>query len=127
MTASRLSEFEHWPQTARKPSVYALVMLGEIYQADVLCLLDFTDHESLPQQDLLVLQRRPQAGTAYGEQAVALTEAGGLSVSLPYVPGRLVIEMSGPAGDAAVLAAGGDEVAGGRLRLVSGTGGVGRD
>ena len=124
LTASRLSEFEHWPQTARKPSVHALVMLAGIYQADALCLLDFADHESLPQQDLLVLRRRPQAETPYGEKAVALTEAGGLLLSLPYVPGRLVIEVSGPAGDAAVLAAGADEVAGGRLRLVSGMGGA---
>jgi transcriptional regulator with XRE-family HTH domain len=196
LTGSRLSEFEHWPHTARKPSVYALCMLAEIYQTDVLCLLDFADHESLPQQDLLVLLRRPRAETPFGEKLVALMDArglslretarrvscsagylsnvvhgrkrpservtarleqvlaaggelaalaqttetvprddeepaslvreigaapgGGFSLSLPYVPGRLVIEISGPAGDGAVLAAGWDGVAGGRLRLVPG-------
>ena len=29
LIASRLSEFEHWPRSSRKPSVYALVMLAE--------------------------------------------------------------------------------------------------
>jgi transcriptional regulator with XRE-family HTH domain len=195
LTGSRLSEFEHWPQNARKPSVHALVMLARIYQTDVLCLLDFADHESLPQQDLLVLERRPQAETAYGEKVVALMEArglsvrdtarevpcsaghlsnmihgrrqpsarvtarleqvlaaggelaaltqpapvaaregdemispgglaagGGFSLSLPYVPGRLVIEVSGPAGDTGQFADSGDghAVPGGRLTLVPG-------
>jgi hypothetical protein len=44
-------------------------MLAEIYQTDVLCLLDFADHESLPQPYLLVLTRRPRAGTLSGELA----------------------------------------------------------
>jgi hypothetical protein len=42
-------------------------MLAEIYQADVLRLLDLADHESLPQQDRLVLMRRPRAATRSGE------------------------------------------------------------
>ena len=161
-------------------------MLAEIYETDVLCLLDLADHESLPQQDRLVLLRRPRAATPFGEKVVALMEArglsaaetarrvacsagylcnvihgrkrpsarvaarlddlleaggelvtlaetaeivtgdddepaargilaarlpatrvamaGGLSLSLPYVPGRLVIEISGPAGDTGQLA-----------------------
>jgi len=181
--------------------VYALVMLAEIYQTDALCLLDLADHESLPQQDRLVLQRKPRAATPFGEKVVALMEARGLSaaksarragcsagylcnvihgrkrpsrrvaarlddlleaggdlaalaetaeivtgdddpaasgnprgqaastrvavgegmsLSLPYVPGRLVIEISGPAEGAAQLAGGGDDrmAAGGRLALV---------
>jgi transcriptional regulator with XRE-family HTH domain len=204
LTGSRLSEFEHWPDTARKPSVYVLVMLAEIYQTDILCLLDFADHESLPQQDLLVLLRKPRAETPFGEKLVALMEARGLSVretarrvscsagylsnvihgrkrpsarvtarleqvlagggelaalaqtaevvaredeepggrrnpggpareagegfslSLPYVPARLVIEVSGPAGDAGQLTAGDRHaVTGGRLRLLPGTASTG--
>jgi transcriptional regulator with XRE-family HTH domain len=35
LTGSRLSEWEHWPRTGRKPSVYALVMLAEIYETGV--------------------------------------------------------------------------------------------
>ncbi len=81
LTASRLSEFEHWPRGSRKPSVYVLVMLAEIYQTDVLCLLDLADHESLPQQDRLVLMRRPRAATPFGEKLVALMEARGLSAA----------------------------------------------
>jgi transcriptional regulator with XRE-family HTH domain len=208
LTGSRLSEFEHWPRSTRKPSVYVLCMLAEIYETDVLCLLDLADHESLPQQDRLVLLRRPRAGTPFGERVVALMEArglssaetarrvscsagylcnvihgrkrpsrrvaarlddvleaggelvtlaeaaevatsddepaargnppgqapgtlvamaGGMSLSLPYVPGRLVIEVSGPAENTAQLTGGGDDrtVAGGRLALVSRTGGTG--
>jgi transcriptional regulator with XRE-family HTH domain len=207
LTGSRLSEWEQWPRTGRKPSVYALCMLAEIYQTGVLCLLDLADHESLPQQDRLVLLRRPRAATPFGEKLVALMEArglsaaetarrvacsagylcnvihgrkrpsarvaarlddlleaggelvtlaqtaeivtgddepaprdqprgpapetpaamaGGLSLSLPYVPGRLVIEISGPAEDTAQLAGGGDvrTAAGGRLALVPRTDGT---
>ena len=204
LIANRLSEFEHWPRSSRKPSVYALVMLAELYETDVLCLLDLADHESLPQQDRLVLLRRPRAATPFGERVVALMEArglpaaetarrvacsagylcnvihgrkrpsarvaarlddlleaggelvtlaqtaeivtggdepatrdnprrlaretpaalaGGLSLSLPYVPGRLVIEVSGPAGDTCLRAGDVDDhaVSGGRLALVPGT------
>ena len=208
LTGSRLSEYEHWPRSSRKPSVYVLVMLAEVYQTDVLCLLDLADHESLPQQDRLVLLRRPRAATPFGEKVVALMEARGLSaaetarragcsagylcnvihgrkrpsarvaarlddvleaggelvtlaetaeivtgdddepavrgnppgqapgtrvamgegmsLSLPYVPGRLVIEISGPAEGTAQLAGGGDvrTAAGGRLALVPRTDGT---
>jgi transcriptional regulator with XRE-family HTH domain len=79
LTGSRLSEWERWPRTGRKPSVYALFMLAEIYETDVLCLLDLADHESLPQQDRLVLMRRPRAATPFAEKVVALMEARGLS------------------------------------------------
>jgi transcriptional regulator with XRE-family HTH domain len=81
LTPSRLSEYEHWPRTTRKPSVYVLFMLAEIYEADVMCLLDLADHESLPQQDRLVLMRRPRAATPFGERVVALMEARGLSAA----------------------------------------------
>jgi transcriptional regulator with XRE-family HTH domain len=202
LTGSRLSEWEQWPRAGRKPSVYALCMLAEIYETDVLCLLDLADHESLPQQDRLVLMRRPRAATPFGEKLVALMEArtlsaaetarrvtcsagylcnvihgrkrpsarvaarlddlleaggelvaladtaevvagddepeprrnlpgqvsdtravvpSGLSLSLPYVPGRLVIEVSGPAADAGQVI--GDvaegEITSGRLALVA--------
>ena len=80
LTGSRLSEFEHWPRSPRKPSVYVLVMLAEVYETDVLCLLDLADHESLPQQDRLVLLRRPPARTPFAERVVALMQARGLSV-----------------------------------------------
>jgi transcriptional regulator with XRE-family HTH domain len=81
LTGSRLSEWEGWPRTGRKPSVYGLCMLAEIYQTDVLSLLDLADHESLPQQDRLVLMSRPRAATPFGEKLVALMEARGLSAA----------------------------------------------
>ncbi|MBV9857653.1 MAG: helix-turn-helix domain-containing protein [Streptosporangiaceae bacterium] len=81
LIASRLSEVEHWPRSSRKPSVYVLFRLAELYETDVLCLLDLADHESLPQQDRLVLMRRPRAATPFGEKLVALMEARGLSAA----------------------------------------------
>ena len=199
MTGSHLCEVEQWPASERRPSVYVLCLLAGVYDTDVLCLLDLADHESLPQQDRLVLTRRLPAETAFGERVLALMGArglslrelarrvpcdvsnmsrvahgrklaslrvaarlddlleaggelvaladatapddglepgqepgrqpggasasavtGGMSLTLPYVPARLVIEVSGPAA-AAVLAEGG--VAGaapGRLALVRG-------
>ncbi len=201
----RLSEFEHWPLSTRKPSVHVLFMQAELYETDVLCLLDPADHESLPQQDRLVLLRRPRAATPFGERLLVLTEArglslretarrvpcdnsylsrivhgrkgvsgqvaarlddlleaggelvalagtaevvtrddepappgnppgqagdthvaptGGMSLSLPYVPGRLVIEVSGPAGETGQVTGGAadGEIASGRLALVRDTG-----
>jgi hypothetical protein len=52
---------------------------------------------------------------------------GGLSLSLPYVPARLVIEVSGPAGQTALLTYDQDAQAatGGRLSLVPGPGETG--
>jgi transcriptional regulator with XRE-family HTH domain len=80
LTGSRLCEHEKWPHGTRKPSVYVLFMLAEIYETDVLCLLDLADHESLPQQDRLVLLRHPRAATPFGERVVTLMEARGLSL-----------------------------------------------
>jgi transcriptional regulator with XRE-family HTH domain len=208
LTGPHLGEYEKWPHSTRKPPADVLVMLAQMYQTDVLSLLDLADHESLPQQDRLVLLRRPRAATPFGEKVVALMEAlslsaagtarrvpcspgylsnvihgrkqpsrrvaarlddllqaggelaalaetaeiitsdsepppprtppgpaadtqvpaaGGLSLSLPYVPARLVIEVSGPAGETALLTYDGNAhtVTGGRLALVPGTGGTG--
>jgi transcriptional regulator with XRE-family HTH domain len=81
MTGPHLCELEQWPNSERKPSVYALCLLAGVYDTDVLCLLDLADHESLPQQDRLVLMRRLPAQTSFGERVLALAEArGGLSL-----------------------------------------------
>ena len=72
-----MCEHEKWPDSPRKPPVYVLCVLARIYETDVLCLLDLADHESLPQQDRLVLLRRPRAGTPFGEKLLALMEARG--------------------------------------------------
>src|SRR5260370_908636 len=62
-------------------------------------------------------------GQAPGTRVAA---GGGLSLSLPYVPGRLLNEMSGPAEGTAQLAGGGNDrtAAGARLALVPRSGGV---
>lgn len=105
MTGPHLCEHERWPDGGRRPSVYVLLMLAKIYETDVLRLLDLADHESLDPKERLALVRpqRPRATgplegktvTLAGERAQA--DASGLSLSLPYVPRRLVIEISGPA------------------------------
>jgi transcriptional regulator with XRE-family HTH domain len=196
MTGPHLCEVEKWPDSSRKPSAYVLCLLACVYGTDVLCLLDLADHESLPQQDRLVLMRRLRAETAFGGRVLALAEArglplkevarrvpcdafdlaevahgrerpslrlaarlddlleaagelvaltvapqdvsepeqdprqqaggrrpltgGGLSLTLPYVPARLVIEVSGPAENPGLLAsaADGSGMAAGRLALV---------
>jgi hypothetical protein len=48
MTGPHMCEYEKWPHSTRKPSVYVLGMLSEMYETDVLSLLDLADHESLP-------------------------------------------------------------------------------
>jgi transcriptional regulator with XRE-family HTH domain len=80
MTGPHLCEIEQWPNSERKPSVYVLCLLARVYETDVLCLLDLADHESLPQQDRLVLMRRLPAQTLFGERVLALAQARGLSL-----------------------------------------------
>jgi transcriptional regulator with XRE-family HTH domain len=187
MTGAHLSEYEQWPRSERKPSVYALVTLARLYDTDALCLLDLADHESLDPKDRLTLIRpqRPRAAGPFGEKLVALmdqrglslrevarrvpcspshlskiahggkgvseqlaalvdrvldaggelaalaepparketeprghvprADAHGLSLSLPFVPGRVLIEISDPAAD---TGHGRAETAGGQLALV---------
>jgi transcriptional regulator with XRE-family HTH domain len=124
LTGSRLSEWEQWPRTGRKPSVYALCMLAEIYETDVLCLLDLADHESLPQQDRLVLLRRPRAATPFGEKLVALMDARGLSAAetarrTGYSAGYLCNVIHGRKRPSARVAAGLDDLLGASGELVT--------
>jgi len=58
--------------------VYVLCLLAGVYGTDVLCLLDLADHESLPQQDRLVLMRRLRAETTFEGRVLALAELCGL-------------------------------------------------
>jgi hypothetical protein len=72
MTGPHLCEHEHWPDRGRKPSVFTLLMMAQLYETDVLCLLDLADHENLAPQDRLTLGRRPQpqAGRPFTERLV---------------------------------------------------------
>jgi hypothetical protein len=119
LAGNRLCEYEKWPHSERRPSVYVLVMLAHLYQAGVPDLLDLADHEHLPPRDrLTLLQPRQHAPSEPGLSMLAGTapdtgQAGavppglvsgpplaagqGMSLSLPYVPGRLVIEVTDPA------------------------------
>jgi len=132
MTGSHLCEYEKWPSSRRRPSVYVLCMLAATYQAGVLDLLDLADHEGLPQPDRLVLLRQPRAdeliadgrpgppGGPSPQPDLAWPQTGqGLSLTLPYVPGRLVIEVCGPPGAAGLPPGGSDTPrAAGLLTLV---------
>jgi hypothetical protein len=55
LTGSRLSEWENWPFSTRKPSITGLCLLAEIYQCGVLDLTDVQDREKLPAAELLTL------------------------------------------------------------------------
>jgi tetratricopeptide (TPR) repeat protein len=57
LTGSRLSEWESWPFSSRKPSILSLCLLAEIYQAVTLDLLDFDDREKLSTAELLALDK----------------------------------------------------------------------
>lgn len=57
LTGSRLSEWENWPFSSRKPSIISLCLLAEIYQAGALDLLDFDDREKLSTAELLALDK----------------------------------------------------------------------
>lgn len=119
LAGNRLCEYEKWPPSERRPSVYVLVMLAHIYQAGVLDLLDLADYEHLPPRDRLTLL---QPGQTAASEADVSTPTGaardigqpgavppglvpgppvatgqGMSLSLPYVPGRLVIDVTDPA------------------------------
>lgn len=128
MTGAHLCEYEQWPASERKPSVHVLVTLARLYDTDALCLLDLADHENLAPQDRLALIRpqRPPAEPPAREETeprghAADADAHGLSLSLPFVPGRLVIEISGPAeADGPAEGGGFAGKAPGRLTLVRG-------
>ncbi|MGH3940380.1 MAG: hypothetical protein ACRDTG_17445 [Pseudonocardiaceae bacterium] len=47
MSPSRVSEYERWPDAARKPSIYALATFAELYGSTIRCLLDAADLEQL--------------------------------------------------------------------------------
>ena len=118
LAGGRLCEYEKWPSSQRRPSVYVVCMLARLYDTDVLALLDLADHEHLPPQDRLALLRPASTGPSGPElsTAAAASDADdrqesipgpghapgppgatgqGMSLSLPYVPGRLLIEVSG--------------------------------
>jgi hypothetical protein len=120
LAGNRLCEYEKLPHSERRPSVYVLVMLARLYQTGVLNLLDLADHEHLPPRDRLTLLQpgqitpsapglstpaesaaqatsHPSTASSGLEPVRPLASAQGMSLSLPYVPGRLVIEVTEPA------------------------------
>lgn len=119
LAGNRLCEYEKWPHSERRPSVYVLVVLAQVYQTGVLSLLDLADHEHLPPRDRLTLLQPGQAarhgpdlntpaGAAQDPSQPGAAPPGlvpgpppanaqGMSLSLPYVPARLVIEVTDPA------------------------------
>ena len=128
LTGSRLCEYEKWPASGRKPSVYVLVMLAQMYETDVLCLLDLADHENLAPQDRLVLIRpsQPRAETPFGEKVVALMEERELSLRevarrVPCSPAHLSNIAHGRKGASGQLAGQLDHVldAGGELTALA--------
>jgi hypothetical protein len=119
VAGNRLCEYEKRPYSERRPSVYVLVMLAVVYETGVLNLLDLADHENLPPRDRLTLLQpgraahagpglitpagaardtsQPGAATPGLVPGPPLADGRGISLSLPYVPGRLVIEVTDPA------------------------------
>ncbi|MGH3906652.1 MAG: hypothetical protein ACRDTE_21115 [Pseudonocardiaceae bacterium] len=78
MSPSRVSEYERWPDAARKPSVYALASFAELYGTTIGLLIDAADIEQLsPTERSAVLgsaaSARPDAGRP---SAVVVMESG---------------------------------------------------
>ena len=61
LTGSRLSEWENWPFSTRKPPITGLCLLAEIYQCGVLDLIDVCDREKLATAELLALDKTSAA------------------------------------------------------------------
>jgi hypothetical protein len=74
LTGSRLSEWENWPFSTRKPPVTALFVLAEIYQARVLDLIDVHDREKLTAAELLVLDQPARRDEGAGPAPPALAQ-----------------------------------------------------
>lgn len=55
MSGVRIGEYERWPSGGRRPSVYALIVLGKVFDASVNQLVDYFDHCALPDTDRAVL------------------------------------------------------------------------
>jgi hypothetical protein len=99
----------------KRPSARVAARLDDLLEAGGELVTLAQTAEIVASDDEPAMRGNPQ-DQAPGTQ-VAMGE--GMSLSLPYVPGRLVIEISGPAVDAAQLAGGDDPiVAVGRLALV---------
>jgi transcriptional regulator with XRE-family HTH domain len=81
LTGSQLREHERWPAGGRKPPVRVLLLLAQMYQTDVGCLLDLADHENLAPPDRITLTGPPQPGqTLFGIKLAALIEERGMSL-----------------------------------------------
>ena len=133
MTGPHLCEHERWPDGGRKPPVHVLVLLAQMYQTDVLALLDLADHENLAPPDRLTLIRRPEprGATPFGEKLAVLMEARGLSLTqtarrVPCSKGYLSNLVRGLRGASERMTGRLDEVleAGGELAALADTAGA---
>jgi hypothetical protein len=57
LTGSRLSEWENWPFSTRKPPVTGLCLLAEIYHSAVPDLIDLHDRDNLTTAELITLDK----------------------------------------------------------------------
>jgi hypothetical protein len=105
LTGSRLSEWENWPLSTRKPSVTGLCVLAEVYQCGVLDLIDFHDRQKLSTAELLALGKTGTAPATpkdgIGRQAVPQIAVTQTQASSVYPPGltrpQTAAEAPGPA------------------------------
>jgi tetratricopeptide (TPR) repeat protein len=80
LTGSRLSEWENWPFSTRKPPVTGLCLLAEIYHCAVADLIDLHDRDNLTTAELITLDKtgaaRATGQPGQHEQPVTLTPVG---------------------------------------------------
>ena len=76
LTGSRLSEWENWPFSVRKPPIAGLCLLAAIYQVGVLDLVDFDDREKMAPAELLTLDKVAAIPAARQDSRLARPRAG---------------------------------------------------
>ncbi len=97
LTGSRLSEWENWPLSTRKPPVTGSCPLAEVYQSSVLDLIDFRDREKLTAPELLTIDK---TGAAPLPAEAAAPPA---LISRTQSPGDEFLEMPGAVPATALL------------------------
>lgn len=80
MTPARVSEYERWPDSPRRPPVYVLHALAELYATTVDRLLDHTDLEALPPIARATLAAVPAPPAAVATCGPAQLPAGRASI-----------------------------------------------
>lgn len=103
LTGSRLSEWENWPFSARRPSVTGLCLLARVYQCGTADLVDVHDREKFPAAELTALGAATFPAVRPGLAPFPPGVPGSAAFA---VPGNLVAAVADESGEYASRSAG---------------------